>query len=206
MLLLLNFLISVVFAQDLSPLHKALSEVDSNKYCQIKMEQSFFSSLMETTRISQSQFYSYQKLFRFDTFQTNKSTLLFDGKVFWILEYDKINDKDPSQITKTDKPKNQNLFFKDLFDKKKFEKSFSVKEVSNNPKKLIYEIKPLSENFLPLKNIKLTIINNSLFSLEYQDDIENQTSLKFISIKCEKSVDKNKFIFKPNSNNNVITL
>lgn len=190
-------------------LSKALKELSPERFCTVKMDRTFVSTLLLTQKSSSAIFYAHKEKFRFDVSDESKNSLLFDGATYWVLEFSDPDQKKPDQVSRSKVATNSgSLVFQDLFDPKRLEGSFAVagpKTVDKGLKR--YDLTPkATQNALNITRLEVLTKASRLHQIKYYDDMENEVTLLIQSIKCQSQPKKNLFIYKPEAGVSVIDL
>ncbi len=132
-----------------------------------------------------------QGKFRWDTKTPEKSTLLFDGKILWVIE-DRF-------VTKTQLKKNlkSQTLTAILMSPKSLKKKFDLVEKTNSPSEIAFSLKPKAKD-LSVNDIVITMdaASHSLKQISY-NDYDVKTVIDFQNIEKLKKIEKSYFVYKP---------
>lgn len=194
-----KFFIIFIFSSSLlanQELNTALDKISLNMDCKISLIKKTDSVVLQTQSITPSTLHITKNKFRFETHTENKNIIIYDSRWYWILEYE------ADQITQISRTKNKYINFNDLLDSKKLKQNFILsKSIKENS--VIIDLSPKKKNFA-FKKATILIKKNSLQEIQYQDDLDNKTTLTINSISCESKIDKQKYQFVSQKNQTIL--
>lgn len=139
--------------------------------------------------------------------EPEKSTMIYDGKVLWTIQYPPAEFNSPPQIAKTNlkKSKNTPLVLNSIFGSKPLKNYFEIIPEKGDGNLKDFLLKDKKKN-LGIKEMLLTIDvkTEKIISLSYKDEVENSTRLEFKSTRFNERIKDAIFSFKP-PKNSVIT-
>lgn len=142
--------------------------------------------------------------FYWDTTEPEKNLLIYDGKVLWNVQYPPAEFKEaPLQVAKIGvKGKNKSpLILSEVFGSRPLDQIFEAKQKSKDGGLVSFQLKPKKDD-LNLTNITLKIDTKAqrVVSLEYLDEVENETKLDFRSTQFNIKIRSGLFDYKPPKN------
>lgn len=137
--------------------------------------------------------------FRWDVDKPEKSSIIFDGKFLWNIQFPK-TDKETIQISqaKVDKRNKSQMLVGVLFGSGSINNQVKVISEKANGEFIDIDAVPLGTD-VNVKNLKIKIDANKkiIVEISYLDDLENQTILKFNDSIFKKETMKSLFNYTP---------
>lgn len=190
---MINSLFSLLFLAYLfsanNSLKKALDKIPKSQDCKIEFIKKTDSEILQTSNSVPAVLYITKGKFYFETQSENKNVIIYDSKWYWILEYEgeKLN-----QVSRT---KNKQANFNDILDSKLLNINFKVTEIKKDSGVYV-DLIPKKNNFA-FDKAQLIIKENSLYQIQYEDDIQNKTTLLIKTINCTTKINSRRYKFLP---------
>jgi len=142
--------------------------------------------------------------FYWETTDPEKNLVVYDGKTLWTVQYPPSEFKEmPLQVAKMSikSKKNSPIILAEIFGTRPIQSIFKVKQKSKDGALVNYELKEKKSEF-GLKNLILKIDTKEkrVASIEYLDEVENETKLEFRSTQFNIKVKQSLFNYKPPKN------
>lgn len=139
--------------------------------------------------------------FYWETQEPEKSLIVYDGTILWTIQYPPIEFKKmPLQVAKMKikSKKNSPIILAEIFGTRPIESVFTVKQKSRNGVIILYELKEKKSEF-GLKNLILKIDSKAqrVVSIEYVDEVENETKIEFRATQFNIKIKQSLFNYKP---------
>ena len=202
-LLILSFSLSS-FAEkekvddDLKPLKDTLAKIQKAACVEFRLEKTIHSDVMGTDKVYKGHAYLAGALFRFETEAPEKTLVVYDGKILWVVQYPDPAFGGKIQVSRSrvkGKQKDQ-LILSQLLSEGKLLDSFDVKKTAEEKKLFSYEGKPKDKS-MNVQKVALQVKDKALRELDYVDDVGNKTALKMTSQKLLKNLDSKHFEYHP---------
>lgn len=181
-------------------LQSVLNKIQKASFVQMQTKRTVLSELMGTETVYEGTLSFSQKLFRWDHQLPEKSMILFDGKVFWSVQYTDKNDNKKMNISKSTQ---RNLIEKQngisvFVGNSQVAKSFKVKKSTEEKGQVTLELESVTQN-PQLQNLKVVYLKKDLAlkSLEFLDEVGNLTKIDFLNTKFQSKAPTKFFSFKP---------
>lgn len=170
---------------------KALSDLTQAPMTKIESTKTVESSLIGKKTNYTGDIFLSQGKFRWDTKTPEKSTLLFDGKILWVIE-DRFVTK--TQLKKNMKSQTLNII---LMDPKSLKKKFDLIEKKDVVGEISFQLKPKAKD-ISVKDIVISMDSSSkaLKQLSYNDN-DAKTIILFHKIEKLNKAEKSYFTYKP---------
>lgn len=173
----------------LSLLNIIKKTVRANEMCVVEFQKTYKSELMGVEKKTSGEMRFFQQKFYLSQKEDDsiQHDVIFDGKNFWLLEYDKTKQTTrPQQITRSRNPPVAQLF-KKLFQTDAIKKSFKIKNLvseggSEDGNK--YLLEPINLKDFAFKKIIMVTTKDQLESIELIDDVNNVSQFKVTSNQC----------------------
>ena len=182
----------------LKPLKEMLSRIQKAACVDFHLEKTIHSDVMGTDKVYKGRAYLAGALFRFETEAPEKTLVVYDGKILWVVRYpdaDFGGKIEASRIHLKSKQKDQ-LVLSQLLSEGKLLESFDVVKTAEEKELISYEGKPKDKS-MNIQKVNLQVKNKNLQILEYVDEVGNKTSLKITSQKLLKNLDTKHFVYHP---------
>lgn len=142
--------------------------------------------------------------FYWETSEPEKNLVVYDRKTLWTIQYPPSEFKEmPLQVAKMNikNKKNSPILLAEIFGDRPIQSIFKVKQKSKDGALINYELKEKKSEF-GLKNLILKIDSKEkrVASLEYVDEVENETKLEFRSTQFNIKIKQSLFNYKPPKN------
>jgi outer membrane lipoprotein-sorting protein len=142
--------------------------------------------------------------FYWETSDPEKNLVIYDLKTLWTIQYPPAEFKDmPLQVAKMSmkSKKNSPIILAEIFGTRPINSVFKVKLKSKNGALMSYDLTEKKSQF-GLKNLTLKIDAKAqrVVSIEYVDEVENETKIEFRSTQFNIKVKSSLFNYKPPKN------
>ncbi|HPI40076.1 MAG TPA: outer membrane lipoprotein carrier protein LolA [Pseudobdellovibrionaceae bacterium] len=143
------------------------------------------SEILGTEKIQTGKLYFSNEKFRITFFEPQKEMIIYDGKTLWTEQILGSSASEKIQVGKlkiTEANKSQ-ILLSVLFDNMFFLKNFKRISTVKKGNLFIYSFKPLNSDLNILKlSMSVQDIDQSIVSITYEDDLNNQTELDFLNV------------------------
>jgi outer membrane lipoprotein-sorting protein len=162
---------------------------------QAKLKKTVEQQTMGTEVKSEGDFYFSKGKLRVDIREPEKTTLVYDGKIFWL---ESRADEEHVVVTKVpgDNLRKSDSILAALFDKRDVLKSFNLKKTANEGKDAVYSFEAKDKNKSDVISLEIALQDKNIHRIVYKDHIDNRVSLEFSDLK-KGSVSSDKFSYKP---------
>lgn len=142
--------------------------------------------------------------FYWETTEPEKSLVVYDGKTLWTVQYPPAEFKGvPLQVAKMHikSKKNSPIILAEIFGTRPLQTVFKVKQKSKDGSIVLYELKEKKTEF-GLKNLilKVDVKTQRVASIEYLDEVENETKIEFRATQFNVKVKQSLFKYNPPKN------
>lgn len=162
------------------PLRDTLGRIQKTKMVEFQVEKKVVSELMAQEKSYQGRAFLSGPLFRFETKSPEKSLVVYDGKVLWVVQYPDPELGGPIQVLrgKVEGPQKDQMLLTELLAKGKLLQSFEISRTGESDGVISYEGLP-KEKGMTLQKVMVQVKSKDkeLKTLEYIDDVGNKTSL-----------------------------
>jgi outer membrane lipoprotein carrier protein len=194
-------------ADSLKPLKDTLTRLRQTRLVDFKVEKKVVSELMGNEKVYQGRAYLSGSLIRFETETPEKSLVVFDGRVLWIVQYPDPVFGGKRQVLrgKVQGKQKEQILLTELLTKGRLVESFDVTKTGEENGLFSYEAKPRDKSF-DLQKVDVQVKSGELRTLSYVDDVGNKTTLSVTEQKLLKESRPEIFKFKPNKDDQVTDL
>jgi len=204
--LLFSALQGVASSDSLKPLKDTLSRIKNSTITRFDLEKKVVSELMGTEKTYKGRAYMSGNLMRLETDAPDKSWIIYDGKILWIVNFPDPQLGGSTQVLKgilKEKDKDK-MLLTELLAKGRILESFDIKRTANDAGVSTYLATPKDKKF-NLKSVTLVVKNQDqeLKRLDYVDDVGNKTSLNILAEKIQAEARPDLFKFKPEKGDQV---
>lgn len=139
--------------------------------------------------------------FYWETLDPEKNLVIYNGKTLWTVQYPPAEFKDsPIQVAKTKikNKKNSPIILSEIFGTRPIKSLFNVKLNKKDGSLLSFNLEEKKPQF-GLKNLTILIDtkNQRVASIDYIDEVENETKIEFRSTQFNMNIRKSLFQYKP---------
>jgi outer membrane lipoprotein carrier protein len=139
--------------------------------------------------------------FYWETSDPEKNLVVYNGKTLWTVQYPPPEFKKMAlQVAKMDikSKKNSPIILADIFGERPIEEVFVVKQGKKDGSMVNFDLKEKKSEF-GLKDLRMKVDTKSqrVVSIEYVDEVDNETKIEFRSTQFNVKIKKTLFNYKP---------
>jgi outer membrane lipoprotein carrier protein len=194
--------------QDFSAINQATKSFRDAKMIELDIEKKVIQDLLGTEKTYVGKVFYSEGLFKLETSAPEKTFILFDGRWIWNVKYfdPEISPLPQVARAKVDKKTESQIVLASLISNKPISNSFEIKSVTVKGPITIVVLNPKKK--MEVKELKVSIKSesNEIESVNYKDDLNNETDIKIIASKFKKEKNTKVFKFSPPKGVQVINL
>lgn len=170
----------------------------------LEVRKTLKNTVLDKENISKGMIRFVKGKFYWETTEPEKNLVIYDGKTLWTVQYPPAEFKDMTlQVAKMGikNKKNSPIILTEIFGTRPLDSVFKVKTGSKNGALINFELSEIKSEF-GVKNLILKIDTNEkrVVSLEYLDEVDNETKVEFRSTQFNVKVRAALFNYKPPKN------
>lgn len=184
-----------------SELSETLSQYKQSESMILEVRKTLTNTMLDKEVVSKGMIRFVKGKFYWETTDPEKSLVIYNGKTLWTVQYPPAEFKDmPLQVGKmgVKSKKNSPIILSEIFGTRPLDTVFTIKQKSKSGNFYLYDLKEIKTDF-GLKNLVLKIDNKEqrVVSIEYVDEVENETKIEFRSTQFNMKIRSSIFEYKP---------